>query len=309
LATTTTAPQSLYDKGTRVPQHIMFAGASGFYNAPLLKFITFSTGIATLIPFPFKKHLELTTLESLLPGHLEVWRLITNNFFFTSALEGMLGIFLLYHFRLFERQMGSSKFAAFVTTTWSVSALVTVAGFAIFNPSRGHSAPGPYPLIFALLVQYYFEVPATYRFRFLGLTGSNKIAIYLVGLQLLGSRFGLNPVSLILGLSGIIAGLAYRSDVLPLKRVAFPQFLVRFATKYIFPLLQQARRPTANRNVNMNAPRPPNPLRQAPAVVPPAESDVTALMDLGFSREAAIGALRNANNNTQLAAALLLDPS
>jgi len=286
----------------------MFSGASGFYHAPLLKFITFSSGVATLVPHTIlKKHLELTNLENLFPG-FELWRLITSNLFFSSALEAMCGVYLLYHFRLFERQMGSSKFAAFIASTWGISVLITIALLVVFNP-KGHTTAGPYPLIFALLVQYYFEVPATYRFRFLGINGSDKIVIYIAVLQLLGSRWGFNPISFFLSLSGIVAGLAYRSDSLPLKRLTIPQFITRFSSKYILPILQQPRTQPVNRNVNINAPRrtPQPPPRTAAAA--PTETDVTALMDLGFSREAAMGALRNANNDTQLAAALLLDPS
>jgi len=284
----------------------MISGASGFYNAPILKFITFSTGVTTLLPYAsLKRFLELHSLESL-TQHFEIWRLVTCNFFFSSALEAMLGIFLLYHFRMFERQMGSAKFAAYTTITWGVSTIFTIACTVLFNP-KGYTAAGPYSLIFSLLVQYYFEVPATYRFRFLGLDGSNKIVLYIVGLQLLGSRLGINPLSLILASSGIIAGLIYRSDSLTIKRWTIPKFLAQFASKYILPMLQQPQRSQpVNRTVNINAPRAPPPPQ---AVPPPAETDIAALMDLGFSREAALGALRNAHNDTQLAAALLLDPS
>eukprot|EP00026_Physarum_polycephalum_P013383 Phypoly_transcript_13778.p1 GENE.Phypoly_transcript_13778~~Phypoly_transcript_13778.p1 ORF type:complete len:285 (+),score=28.28 Phypoly_transcript_13778:129-983(+) len=284
----------------------MFSGASGFYNAPLIKLITLSTGVSTfLFPLTLRRSLELSSLEQLTQSH-QLWRIFTNNLFFSSTLEAVLGIVLLYHFRLFERQMGPAKFAAFAATTWGTSALVTLAGLVIYNTKNSNPASGPYALIFALIVQYFYEVPATYRFRFLGLNGSNKIMIYLIALQMIGSRF---PGSLILGLSGIIAGLAYRSESLPLKRFAIPQPLVKIATKYILPIIQQPRRATQpQRNVHMNARAPPQ-RPPAAAVAPPAESDVVALMDLGFSREAAIGALRNANNDTQLAAAMLLDPS
>jgi len=201
--------------------------------------------------------------------------------------------------------MGPAKFAAFATTTWGTSALVTLAGLVFYNTKNNNPASGPYALIFALLVQYYYEVPATFRFRLLGLNGSNKIMIYLIALQMIGSRF---PGSIILGLSGLIAGLAYRSEALPLKRFTIPQPLIKIATKYLLPIIQQPRRPIQpRRNVNINAPRAPPAVPAA--VAPPAESDVAALMDLGFPREVVVGALRNANNDTQLAAAMLLDPT
>jgi len=281
----------------------MHSAAAGFYNAPLLKIITFSTGIFTLFPYTFiKKHLELQGLDSIV--NYEVWRLVTNNLFFPSVWEGVVGVYLLYHFRIFERQMGTAKFAAFLTSTFGISTSCILALFVLFNPKG--TATGPYPLLFALLVQYYHEVPATYRFRFLGVNGSNKIWIYGIACQLLLSRHGLNPIAVALALSGLISGVVYRNDIFPFKRFSLPQFLLQFCTKYIYPFVQSPPGPpTANRNANMNLRAPPRPV---PAVAAPSESDVTALMDLGFPREVVLGALRNANNDPQLAATLLLDP-
>ena len=81
-------------------------------NAPLTKLIALSTGLATfLLPsLGLRKALELSSLDQLTKNY-QLWRLFTNNIFFSSTLEAVLGIMLLYHFRLFERQMGPVKFA------------------------------------------------------------------------------------------------------------------------------------------------------------------------------------------------------
>lgn len=42
---------------------------------------------------------------------LSVWRLITSFFAFSSTPELIFGAVLLYYFRVFERQIGSNKYA------------------------------------------------------------------------------------------------------------------------------------------------------------------------------------------------------
>jgi hypothetical protein len=40
----------------------------------------------------------------------ELWRLLTSSLCFTTPGEALFGLVLLYQFRVFERQLGSSKF-------------------------------------------------------------------------------------------------------------------------------------------------------------------------------------------------------
>lgn len=62
---------------------------------------------------------------------------------------------LLYQFRAFERQMGSSKFAAFAVLSMLVPTTLQL-GFALSLPSvPDRFSGGPYALLFALFVQYY----------------------------------------------------------------------------------------------------------------------------------------------------------
>jgi len=42
---------------------------------------------------------------------LSIWRLITSLFAFSSTPELIFGAALLYYFRVFERQIGSNKYA------------------------------------------------------------------------------------------------------------------------------------------------------------------------------------------------------
>lgn len=160
---------------------------------------------------------------------------------------------------------------------------------------------GPYGLVFALFVQYYFEVPGTYRFRMFGVNVGDKLLTYLLGLQLMGTQF---PASLLASLAGIVAGVMYRSDTFPINRLVLPSSLVHLAQRWILPLLQQPRHriPLNVNSINQQRGRP-----VVPPQHPSPEGAVTALMDMGFSREEAQAAMIQANNDTQLAAALLLD--
>ena len=57
-----------------------------------------------------KETLNLTTIYSIVPN-LQIWRLVTHLTFFTSVMESIIGIFLLYKFRVIERRLGSRKFS------------------------------------------------------------------------------------------------------------------------------------------------------------------------------------------------------
>lgn len=277
----------------------MFAGGpSGFYNAPVLKSITFLVAGLSLVvnAFGYKKALSIGNIVNT----SQLWRLFPSYFFFSSPLEAALGILFLYHFRIFERQMGSAKFAAFVVSTCLINNLMSLA-FIVLVPTRG-IASGPYGLIFSLLTQYYFEVPSTYRFRIFGFSAGDKLLAYLLSLQLLGTQF---PASLVSGLSGIVAGIIYRSEILFVGRLTTPAPLAHIAQRWLLPLLQQ---PPRRIPLNVNLPNIPQHHRTQQAIgVHPPESAVAALMDMGFSREEAQLALTQANNDPELAAALLLD--
>lgn len=70
--------------------------------------------------------------------------------------EALAAAALLYWFRVFERLMGSAKFAGFVFVN-AVMASTLQLGLLVSFPSIERIAPGPYPLIFSLFVVYYGE--------------------------------------------------------------------------------------------------------------------------------------------------------
>jgi len=273
----------------------MMAGPSGLYNAPIVKVLLFGSVGSSLFVHALK-HLTMPSSISLTS---QMVRLVTHNLFFTGVGDAVTSVILLYSFRIFERQMGSAKFAVFTLTTWMTYALLFLI-WLVLQPQRSAPISGPYGLIFALLVQYYFEIPASHHFRVLGIRTSDKLLIYILSIQLLLSNL---PTSLVAGVAGIGAGLVYRSDILPFKKLTLPSFIVRPFSQWILPLLQspQTYRPT----------RPlPRPAGAPPRTTPhPPASEVTIgmLMDMGFSREGVQAALIQANHDPELAAAILLD--
>ncbi|CAG8586069.1 6267_t:CDS:2, partial [Dentiscutata heterogama] len=89
---------------------------------------------------------------------------------------------------------------------------------------------GPYGFIFAALYQFYKIIPPSSHYTFLGINISNKASVYF--LTALPS-----PSSLVAAVCGILAGAIYRSNLLNMKEWRLPQFINRFASRFILPIL------------------------------------------------------------------------
>jgi len=262
------------------------------------------------------------------------WRLITTHFFFTSPGELLFGLILIYYFRLFERQMGSAKFGGYTTVILTLSTLLQIASYVLFPFAR--FSPGPYSFIFASFILYYSEIPATYRFRVAGISATDKLFAYILGLQLLFSN---SPQSTYAALSGIISGLIYKSEALGLKRFRLPGVINNFCKKFILPFVQSTHSPQTrpiplpnNNTTGRAAPAAVNPFQQQnvfgqgysdqllpgnspfafpnrQASAPPSNETIEMLTSMGFSRQAVVDALARCNNNVEMATHILLDQS
>ena len=89
----------------------------------------------------------------------EAWRLFTSLLPSESLAEGLVSWFLLYRFRVFERQMGTAKFVAFslLAFAWAVATNAALVAVPFW---RSGVAAGPYALIGALFVYYYRALPS-----------------------------------------------------------------------------------------------------------------------------------------------------
>ena len=68
--------------------------------------------------------------------------------------ETASALILLYIFRTFERQMGSSKFVSFAAVVSLIASTIQI-GLLVSFPFLQRVSPGPYALLFALFVLYY----------------------------------------------------------------------------------------------------------------------------------------------------------
>eukprot|EP00741_Cyanophora_paradoxa_P016060 tig00000042_g15504.t1 len=308
---------------------MLHSGPSGFSNAPVTKALLLLCGGTSVVSSLLNARYVLSLDVRQLMQKFQLWRLFTHNWLFLSPGELLFGMLLLYYFRIFERQMGSSKYAAMVSIFAGVSTLLQLVVLVPFRSFR-IAVSGPYGILFGALVQFFAEIPVTYRFRVAGaVTLSDKSFTYLMAAQLVFSSF---PASLLGAVCGIAAGCVYRSEGLRLRRVEFPGPLVRLCTKYLLPLLAtetSATRVTTAPGLQPQAPPgadphgtqgnfdtllgpgrragPAMPMGAPQAPAPPREEDVATLESMGFSRAAAMEALRRAGGDLGAATELLLD--
>lgn len=138
--------------------------SSPYANAPVSKGIAIVTMVASLASISSKSAVTL---------HLRnPWRALIYQSAFGSAGELFVGLFLLFQLRQFERHWGSRRFGSFVAMTGAASASISLSALSILKDNtsiRISSVPGgPYPLIFASLVQYYFDIPVSMPVNILG---------------------------------------------------------------------------------------------------------------------------------------------
>jgi hypothetical protein len=229
-------------------------------------------------------------------------------FAFSSTPELLFGIYLLYYFRVFERQIGSNKYSAFILFSIVVSLLTEVLAVVLLKDPTNIFASGPYGLIFASFVPFYFDIPVSTSFRVSGVHFSDKTFIYLAGLQLFLSSW---RRSIVPGVCGIIAGSLYRLNVFGIRKMKFPEFIASFFSRLSWPSTSS---PPLAPSRNIVGSLPPFTNRQAERAYPPAisavqppEESVAMLVSMGFDQNSARQALVQARNDVNTATNILLE--
>ncbi|KAG8055065.1 hypothetical protein GUJ93_ZPchr0001g32751 [Zizania palustris] len=240
-------------------------------------------------------------------GKLRVWRLTTSLFAFSSTPELIFGAALLYYFRVFERQIGSNKYAVFIAFSTMVSVMLQILSLGYLkDPSLNPLTSGPYGLIFASYVPFFFDIPISTKFRIFGLRLSDKSFIYLAGLQLL---FSSGRCSIIPGLSGILAGLLYRLNIFRIRRLKVPDSTTSLFSRLPWPFCNHSyqRLPITESDGN----NPSNQAHQTEGALTttedPMESSIVTLVSMGFDRGSAMQALALTNYDVNLASNILLE--
>lgn len=152
------------------------AGPSGFQHTPVLKFV-FYTSTASSLAYLYSH--KMPAVSALLSHPVPAF--LKQQLAFGSIMNTLQALGLLYQFRIFERRMGSAKFAA-------LTLLVTACCFcgqllaSWYRPGIALES-GPFGLVFSLFAPYILEVPALLNLPFLGITLSEKHLLAAGGLQ------------------------------------------------------------------------------------------------------------------------------
>lgn len=145
----------------------MNAGPTGFAGAPVTKgLLVCVTGSSVLVQASHSLRGQLPRLLRS-AGHLLI---------FEHPGVLIFGTALLYYFRLFERQWGSNKYGTFTAFVFGSAYVLEQAAIKLLGwiPAP---IPGPFPLIFANYVPFFFDVPATQRFQLFGLPLTDKVRV------------------------------------------------------------------------------------------------------------------------------------
>ncbi|KAF9593759.1 hypothetical protein IFM89_024927 [Coptis chinensis] len=183
------------------------------------------------------------------------------------------------------------------------------------DPSLNMLASGLYGLIFSSFVPFYFGIRVSTRFCIFGINFSNKSFVYLAGLQLL---FSLWKRSILPGICGVLAVLLYRSNILGICRIKFPEFVSSFFSRLSWPTLGGSSPPASGGNVIGNTPSYTGHEVEAstgnyPSVAPlastvePSDNSIGTLVSMGFDRNSARQALVQARNDVNVATNILLE--
>lgn len=288
----------------------MNGGPSGFNNAPVTRTFVIASALFTIFFGIRGRSDKLGLSYHDIFEKLRLWKLIVSVFAFSSTPELMFGLYLLYYFRVFERQIGSNKYSVFILFSTVVSLLFEVLALGLLkDPSLNILTSGPYCLIFSSFIPFYFDIPISTRFRVFGIRFSDKSFIYLAGLQLLLSSW---KRSVLPGVCGLLAGSLYRLNVFYIRRIKFPGFITSFFSWLSWPNAGSSSSSSTRsvrghspsytgRRVEVNYPTP------IASTVEPAEASIVTLVSMGFDRDSAARALVQARNDINVATNILLE--
>ncbi|XP_047151906.1 rhomboid-like protein 20 isoform X1 [Vigna umbellata] len=295
----------------------MNGGPSGFTNAPVTRLFIVASAIFTIFFGIQGRFGTLGLSYQDIFGKIRLWKLIMSIFSFSSTPELMFGLYLLYYFRVFERQIGSNKYSVFIVFSILTSLLLEVLAVALLkDPTANLVTPGPYGLIFASFVPFFFDIPVSTRFRVFSFFFSDKSFIYLAGVQLLLSSW---KRSILPGMCGILAGSLYRLNVFYIRKakdptLQFPEFISSFFSRITLPSMGSPHATSSSSTRHSVGNLPSHPARQMErnyppmqSAVEPSEDSINTLVSMGFDRNNARQALVQARNDVNVATNILLE--
>lgn len=218
------------------------SGPAGFEYAVCTKLLIYSIlGVSLLAGiYDLSAFLDLRVSPHI-TKEFQFWRLFSYVICARTSSEILLGLLLIYQFRILERLYGTFRFVSFLTLIHALS--TTALSILIFSGKVRYQdvAPGPFPIVFGLLAAYGRSVPAVYKLSLSRkLELSNHAIVILLALQLAFLKW---TRSLLPSAVGLSAGLLVQS-VGALSRWRYPKILRRSLARYY------ARRPLADVGVS-----------------------------------------------------------
>ncbi len=134
-------------------------------NAPISKAVLVATAAASVVTQAARASHKRVPLAL---------QLLSRSFVFRTQGELLFGCILLYYFRVHERQQGSSKYGAYVCATTGIAYIVQLAASKVLG-AGAHLSTGPFAVIFAGIIQFAMDIPATSRFTVLGVRMNDKV--------------------------------------------------------------------------------------------------------------------------------------
>lgn len=240
----------------------------------------------------------------------QAWRLASGNLVFASSRELLFGAYLIYYCRVFERRMGSNKFASFVLVTSAMSTLLQIGVTQLYRGCYP-LASGPFGLIFGCAIPFVMDVPVSSKFSILGLPLTDKALVMAVGAQLLLASW---KRTLIPGVCGMVAGSMYRINFLGMRKFRIPMFISKIFKQTIGKILvapPDPVSPTVTPATNADGSRPGTSMGahrgHSQWLAQPSPEAVELLVSMGFDRTIASRALQQSENDVNLATNRLLE--
>ncbi|PKA66922.1 hypothetical protein AXF42_Ash003579 [Apostasia shenzhenica] len=293
-----------------LPSTMNGGGPSGFQNAAVSRIFVIACALLTVLFGARGLSVSLGFSYQDIMHKLQFWRTIASIFAFSSIPELIFGLYLLYYFRLFERQLGSNKYSVFVLSSLSVSLLFEVFGLVLLKDHTSTMlASGPYGLIFASFILFYFDIPVSSQLRVFGIPFTDKSFIYLAGLQLLISSW---KRSLLPSICGLLAGCLYRINVFGIRKIKFPKIVALLFSQ----LSWSDRGSSSRRQAALRRTMPAYGGRHlernfgsttTTSIPEPPDSSIAALVSMGFDSNSARQALVRAGNDINVATNILLE--
>jgi len=214
-----------------------------FAHATATKGLLALVGLTSFVGSTFgKKHFFHLQLVPHLTRDHQLWRLISRNLAFTSSIDLLISILLIFNTSItLERRYGTAKYASFLIISSVLGTGLEVVALGLgYRFGLDFLPAGPFTVTFSLLYNYDRSVPSSYVYKIFGLSFSSKSLLYLLSLQLVFSQ---SPNSIVSATCGVLAGMAYQSNVLGSRQWRIPIWIQTLSGKALHPLLASARIP------------------------------------------------------------------